>query len=106
MKRMRKRENISEWETEEKYLNDEANEKARKNIWMRDWGKISEWWSEWESERKYLNERLRKSIWMMKRMRKREKISEWEKRIKQYLEIYSSFILVVCMSIRQILAAD
>jgi hypothetical protein len=36
-------------------------------------------------------------------MKEREKISEWEKRVEQYLEIYSSFILVLCMLI---LAAD
>jgi hypothetical protein len=43
---------------------------------------------------------------MMERMRERGKISEWERRVGQYLEIYSSFILVVCMRIRQIIAAD
>jgi hypothetical protein len=32
MKRIRKREKISERETEKKYLNDEANKKARENI--------------------------------------------------------------------------
>jgi hypothetical protein len=111
---MRKRRKISEWWAEEKYLNDEANEKAKKNIWMRaekkylnekakkniwfeSWEKISEW----ETEKKYLNEEMRK------RMRKREKISEWEAERKylnekrteeKYLEIYS-FILVLCMLI-------
>jgi hypothetical protein len=81
---MRNSEKISEWKTEEKYLNDEANERARKNIWMmkrmRKRGKISEW----EARRKHLN----RNEW--------REISEWASRVGKYLEIYSSFILVLC----------
>jgi hypothetical protein len=91
---MRDSEKISEGEAEKKYLNDEANEKARENIWIRErmrkrgkiseWeargkylkrscGKISEWESRWESERKYLNGGAEENIWIMGW----REISEW-----------------------------